>query len=339
MLSRNMMVDDIAEGSVAFDSSAQTKSTGFNQESSASEYSTTNIQEIGVDEADIVKNDGKYIYTISQNKVIILNAFPAEELDTISTIKFDEEIQINNIFLNEDKLVVFTTSYDKEFKVSEYSFVPEENYITKTNAIIYDISNRENPIKITTFSLTGNYNDARMIGDNIYFISKEYSYYYNINSFEVPAVYNDNLKIGIPEIYYLDIPYSNYNFHNIASFNLNNLESSLNVKSFMLESSNNLYVSQNNIYITYNQYYNFNRFDLFENVILPELPETIQDKILSLNSKNISFKNELNLILEGFYNNQTESEKEDFIEKIEELGEEYSYQKTIENQNTIIHKI
>ena len=32
---------------------------------SASDYSTTNIQVDGVDEADIVKNDGKYIYTVS----------------------------------------------------------------------------------------------------------------------------------------------------------------------------------------------------------------------------------------------------------------------------------
>lgn len=338
ILSKNMMVDDIAESSVAFDSMRQTKSNGLNQKNSASEYSTTNTQEIGVDEADIVKNDDKYIYTISQNKVIILNAYPAEKLHIVSTIKLDKQAQIKNIFLNKNKLVVFTTSYDKELKVSDYSFIPEEISIIKTNAIIYDITNREDPIKITTFSLTGNYNDARMIDGYIYFISKQYSSYYR-NDFDIPTVYKDNIKIGMPEIYYLNIPYSNYNFNTIASFDLNNLKSSLNVKSFMLESSNNLYVSQNNIYITYNQYYNFNRFDLFENVILPELPKLTQDKISSLNIKNSSFSSELNLILKEFYNNQTKLEQEDFIKKIQEKSEDYSYKKTIENQNTIIHKI
>ena len=45
---------------------------------SASDYSATNIQVAGVDEADIVKNDGKYIYTANQNKVVIVMAYPAD---------------------------------------------------------------------------------------------------------------------------------------------------------------------------------------------------------------------------------------------------------------------
>ena len=49
---------------------------------SAEEYSTTNIQVEGVDEADIVKNDGKYIYTVSSGKIVIVDAFPAENADS-----------------------------------------------------------------------------------------------------------------------------------------------------------------------------------------------------------------------------------------------------------------
>ncbi len=45
------------------------------QESGASEYSQTNIQVEGVDEADFVKNDNKYIYLIQDNKLIIIDAF------------------------------------------------------------------------------------------------------------------------------------------------------------------------------------------------------------------------------------------------------------------------
>ena len=35
----------------------------------AADYSKTNIQVEGVDEADFVKNDGKYIYVIAQDKI------------------------------------------------------------------------------------------------------------------------------------------------------------------------------------------------------------------------------------------------------------------------------
>ena len=59
---------------------------------SAEEYSSTNIQVEGVDEADIVKNDGKYIYIASNNKVVIVDAYPAEEMNVISEIKFDKGV-------------------------------------------------------------------------------------------------------------------------------------------------------------------------------------------------------------------------------------------------------
>src|SRR3989338_2641922 len=43
----------------------------------ATDYSQTNVQVQGVDEADFVKNDDKYIYTLTQNKLVIVDAYPA----------------------------------------------------------------------------------------------------------------------------------------------------------------------------------------------------------------------------------------------------------------------
>ena len=76
----------------------------------ASDFSQTNVQVKGVDEADFVKNDGKYIYTLSGSKVVILDAYPPENARILS------EIDLNNsyaqeIFINGDKLVVFGTEY------------------------------------------------------------------------------------------------------------------------------------------------------------------------------------------------------------------------------------
>ncbi|HPO05885.1 MAG TPA: S-layer homology domain-containing protein, partial [Candidatus Gracilibacteria bacterium] len=48
-------------------------------ESSSEDYSQTNVQVSGVDEADIVKNDGKYIYLIKGQTVRIVLAYPANE--------------------------------------------------------------------------------------------------------------------------------------------------------------------------------------------------------------------------------------------------------------------
>ena len=55
----------------------------------ASDYSTTNIQVEDVDEPDFIKNDNKYIYMISGNKLVIVNAYPAENAKIISQTEFN----------------------------------------------------------------------------------------------------------------------------------------------------------------------------------------------------------------------------------------------------------
>ncbi len=57
------------------------------KEGSAS-YSTTNVQVSGVDEADVVKTDGTYIYLVSGNRVVIARAYPAGDAAVIGSISF-----------------------------------------------------------------------------------------------------------------------------------------------------------------------------------------------------------------------------------------------------------
>ena len=93
MMQSRVMTASMSEGS-AIQKSAE-----------ASDFSTTNIQVEGVDEADIIKNDGKYIYTVSGNKVEIIDAYPAESAKIISQIEINGSV--NEIFINGDRLVVF----------------------------------------------------------------------------------------------------------------------------------------------------------------------------------------------------------------------------------------
>src|SRR3989344_6873441 len=74
------------------------------------DYSTTNIQVAGVDEADFVKNDGKYIYTISGNSVVITDAYPADSMKILSTINLSGS-NPSQIYINDDRLVVFGNVY------------------------------------------------------------------------------------------------------------------------------------------------------------------------------------------------------------------------------------
>jgi len=73
------------------------------------DYSGTNIQVEGVDEADTIKTDGEYIYIVSGGNLTILKAYPAQEARVVS--KISVEGFITGIFINENKLVIFETEY------------------------------------------------------------------------------------------------------------------------------------------------------------------------------------------------------------------------------------
>jgi uncharacterized secreted protein with C-terminal beta-propeller domain len=68
------------------------------------EYSETNIQVEGVDEADIVKTDGEFLYLVSGKKVFIVKAYPAEEAVVLSEIELDENAV--GLFIHGNRLIV-----------------------------------------------------------------------------------------------------------------------------------------------------------------------------------------------------------------------------------------
>ena len=73
------------------------------------DYSGTNLQVEGVDEADIIKTDGEYIYIVSGGNLTIVKAYPAEEAKVVSKISVDGHI--TGIFVKNNKLMVFETEY------------------------------------------------------------------------------------------------------------------------------------------------------------------------------------------------------------------------------------
>ncbi len=323
--------------------SADMSSTGGS--ASSSTYSTTNIQVQGVDEADIVKNDNKYIYTLSGNKLIIVDAYPAENAKILSQTKISGNAQ--DMLLNKDRLVVFTNSYDYVLRIQEYGFMPEQQYQSITYALVYELSDRANPKLVQNYSITGNYYESRMIEDYVYLITQEGTRYY-ASGVGVPVIKNSGKMIAQPDVYYFDNPESNYNFNTVASFNIQSNAESINAKTYLMGYSNTLYVSENNIFIAYQKnlaynYYTKNNEERFYTAVLPLLPtetqglitQVKQDSTLSAAAK----WDKISSILEDMYNSMDETTKKDLIQKIEKSTEEYDIKQEQERRKTVIHKI
>jgi len=193
MIGRDLMRSDaldMAEGEGWGDAPSPTSS--INGKGGGTDYSTTNVQVAGVDEGDIIKTDGKYIYTVSEQEVIITDAYPADDAEIVSRIKFNSSPR--GIYLNGDKLAIYGQNYiflkDEEYdnsslkKRSSSSSGYTSNY---TFLKIFDISDKENPKEERNLDFEGNFVNSRMIGDYVYFITASYSSYYD-DEIPVPLI-------------------------------------------------------------------------------------------------------------------------------------------------------
>jgi uncharacterized secreted protein with C-terminal beta-propeller domain len=217
-----------------------------------SDYSTTNIQVARVDEADIVKTDGQYIYVASGNKAIIVQAYPPEQARVLSEIKL--EGTAIGIFVNGDRLVVFETPYDAYRGVLRDSVGRfYMSYVSpKTTVKVYDVSDRENPRLQRDLSADGQYVSSRMIGDYAYVVINE-PVYEEEGEVNLPKLYSGNKGWEIPAT---DICYSSnvsdhyYMYTTIMAINVQNADENPTYATMLLGASSNLYVSMDNIYLT-----------------------------------------------------------------------------------------
>jgi len=217
---------------------------------SITDYSTTNIQVAGVDEADIVKTDGDYVYFASGNKTVIVKAYPPEQAQVLSEIELEGTVR--GIFINGDRLVVFEEEtpyyayYDTRSGFAEEMYVP---YVSpKTFVKVYDISDRENPQLQREVSADGQYVSSRMIGDYVYVVINEPAYEED-NEVNLPRI--NEKEIPATDIYYSGVADYYYMYTTIIAINTQNDAEEPTYESILLGASSNLYVSMDNIYLTF----------------------------------------------------------------------------------------
>jgi uncharacterized secreted protein with C-terminal beta-propeller domain len=211
------------------------------------DYSTTNIQVEGVDEADIVKTDGLYIYIVSDYAVHIVSAYPPEEAELVSTITFDQ--MVTNIYVDDDKLIAMTM--DDPWVYSTWS-IPDEIWVETTKVHIYDISDRTAPTLDRVINADGYTVNSRMIGDYVYLVTQRSDITFNDDEVWLPRFSDDGATTVVEAdmIYYTNVTEPWYSFTNILAINVHDAEEQIGYESFLLGPSTTLYASRENIYLT-----------------------------------------------------------------------------------------
>jgi uncharacterized secreted protein with C-terminal beta-propeller domain len=234
---------------------ATTAPSSGNEEGSSevgTAYSTTNIQVAGVDEPDIVKNDGNYIYTISGNTVFIVKA-SQQDAGVVSKIVCDDFAPAG-IFVNGNRLVILGSNYSMS-QFLPYDVSTTWNVVeTQTYVRLYDISDRAQPDLLRTFNMTGDYFDSRMIGKYVYFVTSMDAYLLN-GTVILPQVYSGEGAKEIPatEIYYSNVFDNYFSYTTFVAMNMQDASEEPTHMTIMTGAASNMYVSLDNIYVTFNE--------------------------------------------------------------------------------------
>lgn len=166
---------DVARDSATNGYSEKSSLTDFaattNALEEAEDYSTTNTQEETVDEGDIVKTDGNYIYRVTTN---IDNG---QNTSTLSIIKADKGNMTEESSIDLNQCITTETGayvYFQEFYLYQDYLVLlfSKNYdTTEIITVIYDIKDKSNPVQKKVLTQSGSYESSRISDGYLYTIS------------------------------------------------------------------------------------------------------------------------------------------------------------------------
>lgn len=168
MLERGVVTESAEDSSST--NSAAAADTGVAQNSKSSEnavYSETNVRQEGVDEADVVKTDGRYLYTLKDNgrSVAIVDTSNGE-LQMVISIPVEDDDQAREFYVNDGHLIL-VSEFNQEREEGTWTYAS-----TDTRVTIYDITDPEKLEKAGEVTQSGSYTSSRLTDGHLYLFTQ-----------------------------------------------------------------------------------------------------------------------------------------------------------------------
>ena len=159
------------------------------------DYSTTNLQMEGVDESDIAKIDGSYIYTVEDKYIVITDIRDGklEEVTRFLPKDCGAADRVMEIYVDGDQLILVVQCYETSLE-EDSAFCYKMNGKSTTQIQVYSIVDRKNPEFEGRLIQDGYYNTSRKIGDVVYLFTQ-----YNMTSDVVGYVEKEYTSV-IPKV-------------------------------------------------------------------------------------------------------------------------------------------
>lgn len=236
--------------------SDEISSAAYGATSSVTDYSGTNLQEFGVDEGDIVKTDGTWIYILRSDLSFSIVRANDGAPELISTTSLDlsglSESSIHELYLDGNTLSVIADGRQTLLE-SDSDELYRTSTISTTVLSTWDITDRSQPVLVGTLNQEGYYADSRKTGNYIYLFT---GYRPSVaDTYEestiTPRINGE--QISAQDFYLPELP-ATQNYLVIASVDVTNPSAAVNRK-VLVSGASNFYVSQAHIYITNETYH------------------------------------------------------------------------------------
>lgn len=313
--------------------------------SSSDDYSKTNIQVENVDEADIVKTNGKYIFYVVSNKIVIVDIQNKAKMEKVAEITFEnDDFKPSELYIYKDKIIVIgnESGYSTSKSIVREtlnSIYKKGIYRQNTTAIVYDISYINEPEEERRVKIEGRYVSSRMIDGNIYFVANKSISGYDIVKHNVEdldenaykpaytdtAVSTREKLVDFDRVYYFD-NIETLNYLNLGGFNVNN-EKEADVEVLM-GAGDTIFCSTENLYVVKAR----NVYDADTRMSFGKDTKILK---FSLNNGDIEFKAEADI--EGGINNQfSMDEQNGFFRIATTVGKTYNMDSSTSNSLYIL---
>jgi len=301
-------------------SSGTAKSNSGSGGSGQTAYSKTYRQVEGVDEGDIIKTDGRYIYcidnTYSYTNAEMVSIFaanpdkhdpltrfvpgdsPAVSTSDETSLTAVEYNNVRDMYIKDNRLIVICSGTTYNNNVDYYS--------TKsiTQAYVYDVSDISKISLMDAYTQSGYYISSRMIGDMIYVITNEYA------TKDIPLCGRGSTPDEIPADCIYSLPEPTENTYLIVS-GYNTVDKTAATQSkAILGIAENIYCNENSLYIYATDWSAYRYYDYIDYEADGAEQETAQAEEPAIKTKifKVSLKGGITFTahteVDGYINNQ-----------------------------------
>jgi uncharacterized secreted protein with C-terminal beta-propeller domain len=242
----------------------------------SNDYASTNEQVAGVNEADIVKTDGRFIYVALGKSIKIYDSNDGQPILTDEIVLEVDKItgqyvELNELYIADGRLVILgaRNSFDNwirpipeptlnEFDAAIMPRYPSKSY---TYCGVYEIDDNGKKSLIKEFEIEGSLLSSRKKDDTLYLVVNKYlNYYFMDGNVEIPTYKDSTLSDDYKQLSVDRIMYHPgrlaQNYLIVAAIDIRSETSPSSINAF-LGSGSTVYMSNQALYVAGNDYSSF----------------------------------------------------------------------------------